>query len=127
MTGRTNYRQAAASEFAARIKALGFRVFLAERGEYGFITDAEGSRVLAFSFSDGGNLSGNYGPASRESGTGWRMDETPQSLLTADNVKRALYAHPPAWCVRGWKHFTTLKQHLAMYGTSSRYAEIDDE
>lgn len=123
MTNR-NYRQTAADEFAARIKALGFRVFLAERGEYGFITDDEGSRVLSFSFTDGGNLGGNYGPASRESGTGWRMDETPQSLTTAERVKRALYAHPPMWCGKGWKHLTTLEQYLAMYGTSSRYAEL---
>lgn len=119
------YRQTATKEFAARIKSFGFRVFVAERGEYGFITDDEGSRVLSFSFTDGGNLGGNYGPASRESGTGWRMDETPYDLRTADDVRKALYARPPVYCGNGWKHMTTLKQHLALYGRSSRYAEIE--
>jgi hypothetical protein len=119
-----------ASEFGHYVKALGFRVFLAKeswRGGYGFITDADGTRVLSFSFTDGSSLSGNYGPPSRESGTGWRMDETPYDLKSADDVKRALYAEAPEWTGRrgrGWKHYTTLAEHLGMYGSSSGYTEI---
>jgi hypothetical protein len=103
-----------------RIKALGFTVYLAERGDYGFITDASEKRVLSFS-RDGG-LSGNYGPPSTTSGTGWKMDGSFYDLKTADDVNRALNAHPPSWCGNGWKTFTTVAQHLALYGASSRYA-----
>jgi hypothetical protein len=117
-----------AKEFAHFVKGLGFRAFVAEpglgRGGYGFITDAEGSRVLSFSFNDGGSLGGNYGPPSQESGTGWRIDGHPLDLKTAHDVYRALYAHPPRWCGKGWKNLTTLEQHLQTYGKSSNYREI---
>lgn len=119
------YRDACTADFAARVKALGFRVWIAERGYYGFISDDTGSRVLSFSFSDGSSLSGNYGPPSQESGTGWRLDETPFDLRTADDVRRALNAYPPAWVGKGWKGLTTVDQHLAMYGQSSRYTEVE--
>lgn len=109
--------------FAARIKALGFRVWLAERGTYGFISDADGARVLSFSFN-GGSLGGNYGPASRESGTGWRIDGSPYSLRTAGDVRAALNAYPFDGCGKGWKYFTTVAQHLKEYGPSSRYYEV---
>lgn len=110
--------------FAGRVKALGFRVFLAGSGEYGFVTDAAGARVMCFGFSDGGVLSGNYGPPSKESGTGWRMDRTPYDLQTAGDVRAALYAGAPEWAGKGWRHYTTLEQHLAAYGVSSRYTEV---
>jgi hypothetical protein len=116
-----------ASEFGHYVKALGFRVFIAKeswRGGYGFITDADGTRVLSFSFTDGSSLGGNYGPPSKQSGTGWRMDETPYDLKNADDVKRALYADAPSFCGKGWKRYTTLAEHLAMYGSSSGYTEI---
>lgn len=132
-----------AREFVGKVKALGFRAFLAKDGTYGFVTDAEGSRVLSFSFGWDQSLGGNYGPPSRESGTGWRMDESPYHLRTKEDVKRALYAEAPSWCRRagsqrcgqcgqprpsdhngGWKHYTTLEQHLAMYGSSSGYQEV---
>jgi hypothetical protein len=130
------------AQWAGTIKGLGFRVFLAESRTYGFITDAEGSRVLSFGFSDGGSLGGNYGPPSQESGTGWRMDESPWDLKTAEDVKRALYAQAPSWTRRdpgrcqscgraheggqrkGWQYYTTLEQHLSMYQSSSRYQEL---
>lgn len=138
-----------AREFAQFIKGLGFRAFVAgalggdgPRG-YGFITDREGTRVLSFQFSDGGSLGGNYGPPSQESGTGWRMDATPWDIKTAADVKRFLYATAPDWTrrghagrchtcgrehegakARGWQYYTTLEQHLAAYGSSSKYEEI---
>jgi hypothetical protein len=55
------------------------------------------------------------------------MDETPYDLKSADDVKRALYAEAPEWTGRrgrGWKHYTTLAEHLGMYGSSSGYTEI---
>ena len=111
-------------DFADRIKALGFKVYIAERGTYGFITDDTASRVLSFSFNDSGSLSGNYGPPSKASGTGWQLEQSPWGLKTRDQVRDALYATPPAFRGNGWKHCTTVEQHLAMYGLSSRYSEV---
>lgn len=113
-----------AIEFATRIKALGFRVWLAERDRYGFISDDTGARVVSFSFSDGTSLGGNYGPPSTISGTGWRMDTMPDDLQTASDVRRVLDTSPPPRAGNGWKYMTTVEQHLATYGTSSRYREI---
>lgn len=123
-----------AREFAQFIKGLGFRAFVAAndgpRG-YGIITDAEGSRVLCFGME--GDLSGNYGPPSRTSGTGWRIEGANiWTLKTAEDVRAALYATAPDFCRRyqegkpgsGFKHYTTLEQHLGMYGSSSKYEEI---
>jgi len=124
-----------AREFAQFIKGLGFRAFVAgtpggdgTRG-YGFITDAKGERVLSFSMEQG--ISGNYGPPSRESGTGWRIADSVYCIKDAENVRRLLNSHPPDWIRRagsdgrgGWKYFTTLKQHLGSYGSSSKYKEI---
>ena len=114
-------RQQEAAAFAERIKALGFAVYIAESGEYGFITDDTESRVLCFGFGCAAHLSGNYGPPSTTSGTGWRMEEDPSDLRTAEDVKRALYALAPAFAGKGWKHYTTVAQHLATYQASSRY------
>lgn len=111
-------------EWAEKIKDMGFRVFIAEKGTYGVISDAEGSRALSFQF-DGpwSSLSGNYGPPAKESGTGWKMDLMPWQLNSAADVRGALYAMPPAFAGRGWKNMTTLDQHLKTY-ESSRYVEV---
>lgn len=119
-------RQTAALAFANRITAMGFRVFLAKRGHYGFITNDDGSRVISFSFSDGPSLSGNYGPPSRESGTGWRLSRSPEDLRTAEDVKAAFAETPPPFCGKGWRYMTTLEQHLKAYGVSSRYCEVQE-
>jgi hypothetical protein len=127
-----NHRQQSASDFAHFVKGLGFRVFLAGSGDYGFITDTEGSRVLSFSFTGGSSLSGNYGPPSRACGTGWQSSFDAWNIKTADDVSRALYENPPSFCPRaqpgkpesGWQYFTTLEQHLSQYGSSSKYREI---
>jgi hypothetical protein len=113
-----------ARDFAFFVKGLGFKVYLAKSGGYGFITDDSESRVLSFSFTDGGSLRGNYGPPSHASGTGWRMDQHPCDLQTAEHVRKALYAHPPEFAGRGWKHMTNVAQYLAMYGSSSQYTEL---
>lgn len=118
----------AVRDFARHIKDLGFCIYIAQEGEgrYGFITDDTASRVLSFSLNDGGNLGGNYSPPSRESGTGWRMDEHPGDLKTAEDVRKALYAYPPQFAGKGWKTLTTVEQYLAMYDRSSHYAKFDN-
>ncbi len=133
-----------AREFAQFIKGLGFRAFVAGndgRNGYGFITDADGSRVLGFEMREG-TLGGNYN-GDRSTGSGWRMDQNTWDLKTAEDVKRALYAMAPSWtgfhrspsrchaCGQSTgseadkaRSYTTLEQHLKMYGTSSKYSEI---
>lgn len=113
-----------AAEFAGRIKGLGFKVYIAERGAHGYITDETESRVLSWSLADGGSLSGNYGPPSRESGTGWRLNESPWQLTSAHDVRRALNAQPEAFCGKGWRYLCTVAQYLAQYGDSSKFREI---
>ena len=121
-----SYRHDNASSFAQHVKGLGFHVYLAKAGDYGFITDEAGSRVLTFSFSgtDGGSLSGNYGPPSQSSGTGWCLEQAPHELVTAEDVRRALNEAAPRWCGNGWKHYTTLAQYMKLYGDSSRFAQV---
>lgn len=134
-----------AREFAQFIKGLGFRAFVAgvpggdgPRG-YGFITDDKGERVLSFSMDRGG-LSGNYGPPTRESGTGWQLPGDVWSLKTADDVRAALYAHAPSEYAKGsatcslcgstrhgrggFEYYSTVDQYLGQYGSSSKFQEI---
>lgn len=111
--------------FAARLTSFGFSVYIAEAGTYGFITDDSKSRVLSFSFNDGGSLSGNYGPPSHESGAGWRMNGSPYSLRTKDDVTEALYALAPAFAGKGWRYLSTVDQYLAQYGASSRFEKFE--
>ena len=118
------------SSFADRISRMGFSVYIAKAGTYGFITDESESRVLSFSFNDTGSLGGNYGPPSTQSGTGWRMNENPYSLATADDVRKALYAQPPHWVDRrgkGWRYLSTVAQYLQQYGPSSQFAKFEME
>lgn len=111
-------------EFALHIKSLGFVVYLAGSNDYGFITDDSGERVLSFSMHDCGSLSGNYGPPSAQSGTGWRLEQSPDMLRTAQDVKHALYAGAPNWAGKGWKNYTTAAQHLGTYAASSKYRRV---
>jgi hypothetical protein len=81
---------------------------------------------VSFSFTDvgGPTLSGNYGPPSQRSGTGWRLEQAPHDLATAGDVRKALREPAPPWCGDGWKRYTTLAQHLELYGSSSGYSEV---
>jgi hypothetical protein len=118
-----NYENRQALEFADFVKSLGFVVYLSESGTYGFITDDKQDRVLSFSFTDCGKLSGNYAPPSRESGTGWRLSAGPSDLHTAEDVIKALNSTPPEYCGRGWKRFTTVKEYLSCY-ESSKFRQV---
>lgn len=117
--------KAAALELAATIKAAGFRAFIAEKGTYGFYTDAEGARVVSFEFCFGApKFSGNYRTSQPKStGTGWVMGEV--WPVTPEALKRMYGADAPRWAVGSaqWQP-TTLAQHLATYGKSSRYTEV---
>lgn len=118
--------QKRAHMFADLMKSFGFTVYLAENGTYGFVTDETETRVLSFSTRDG-SLSGNYSPPSNAAGTGWRLEATMSDLTSAKAVREALHASPPPYCKRGddgWKRFTTVAEHLKMYGASSRFYRV---
>lgn len=114
--------------FIARITSFGYHVYVAENNDYGFITDVTERRVLNWSFSGCcWRLSGSYGPASTQSGTGWVMDQGPEYLTTRQRVQECLYAEAPSWTGhngRGWTKYTTVKEHLAIYQRSSRFRRV---
>lgn len=112
--------QQAAFELAREIKTAGLRVFLAERGTYGFFTDADGKRVVCFQWDglEGMTFSGNFRSTGPGDGSGWRMER--------GDFHEMLKAYPPQWAVpRSSWAFTTLAQHQKTYQQSSRYAEVE--
>lgn len=114
-----SYKVEAVKELANEIKSLGFRVFIAKSGTYGFYTDAAGSKVVCFQFDLGGfTFSGNYKSNNPQSGTGWG--------LVPDSFKAMFAQHPPSWAIPiGYTFkFTTLEQHLKTYQPSSQYVEV---
>lgn len=48
-----SYKVEAVKELANKIKATGFRVFIAKSGTYGFYTDTAGSKVVYFQYDLG--------------------------------------------------------------------------
>lgn len=107
---------------AKALLAEGFRVFIAKKGTYGFYTDIEGSRVVSFEFVLGGlKYSGNYkSEALRQTGSGWGLETASFSEM--------IKAHAPYWAHGGVKHkYTTLKEYLSVYGSSSGYSEMLSE
>lgn len=111
-----DYDKKLVAELVPQIKAAGFRVFVAERGTYGFYTDKDGERVVSFGVGlSGVTFSGNC--RSRRCGTGWRLDRAP--------FVEMLWRSPPDWATRGEAvTLTTLQQHLDTYQKSSRYTEV---
>ena len=110
------------NEYAQEALTAGFRVFIAERGTYGFFTDKEGKKVVSFGVEFGGiKLSGNYKSSQpRQCGTGWGFGE----YLTPIE---AFNAGAPRWATGGhsWA-YTTLDQHLKAYQASSKYIELTE-
>lgn len=119
---RNDYKKEAIEALAVEIMSAGFRVFIAERGHYGFYTDEAGSRVVSFQYDLGGvSFSGNYKTSAPKScGTGWGLE----SGTFAEMFNQSA----PRWAVRDaiWS-YTTLAQHLATYQASSRYTELQPE
>lgn len=115
-------KKAATMELAQAIKAAGYRVFIAERGTYGFFTDEAGSRVVSFQNELAGfRFSGNY--MSKSCGTGWGLGEV--HTFDKPNFDSLFESNPPRWDTRGEAvTVTTLEQHLATYQKSSKYVEV---
>ena len=119
-----NYKLEIINEIAESAMQAGYRAFLAESKEYGFFTDAEGSRVVSFQFDLlSSSFSGNYvTDKPRQTGTGWRIGEN--YALTQGSFDGMFNSGPPMWAVKDAKwHHATLADHLKRYGCSSRYTE----
>lgn len=116
------YKVPAVAELAAKIKAAGYRVFLAESGTYGVFANVEGTRVVCFQYDLGGfKFSGNY--LSKSCGTGWVMGDSYE--VTPEGLAAMIESRPPQWATRGEQvEQTTLAQHLQTYQPSSRYVEF---
>lgn len=113
------------------VLAANLRIFFAEKGDYGFITDETGSSVLTFGL-DGIRLhfGGQYSAVNRGDavyiGQGWQIAD----YLYPENSQdiKTLFAQStiaPQWATRG-KPVTikTLEQYLKTYQRSSRFIEV---
>lgn len=127
MTSREYARQTI-QQLSKAMLDQGFRVFLAESETYGFMTDADGTRVVCFQTDLGiVSLSGNYKTNKPlETGMGWRIGEIDGKFNTV-NFACLFLSSPPSWALKGasWR-FTTLNEHLATYQESSKYRELDN-
>lgn len=117
----SDYQKETVLEFAQKATKQGVRVFIAEKGTYGFITNQNGDRIVSFGFDLCCLVfSGNYKTNNpKQTGKGWRIEHV--DLL---NIPNLLKEYPPYWSVGDSKwEFTTLDQHLKMYQNSSKYKE----
>lgn len=112
-----------AKEIADKALAEGLRVWLSDDGEggHGFFSNQEGTRVVSFQNYFGmPRFTGNYGPPTRSAGTGWCIQD---DIGSSESLSPLLNAYPPSYCV-GWSYFTTVDQHLKVYGKCCRYKEV---
>lgn len=115
-----NRTQQLIKDFADTLHRLGFVVYLAKSGTYGFYTDGTGSRAVSFQEKFGRiTLHGNY-KASRESGTGWEIADAP-SPLTEETARAMLMANAPSWTNNPRPTYCTAADQLKRYD-ASRYA-----
>ena len=117
------------AELVSKIKSFGYPVYLSEKGNYGFFTNADGSRVVSFQIDYFFfNFSANH--KSIGLGTGYRITNDEKCLLweidifcTAKFLESLINA--PVYRSRRKSEkfisWTTLNQHLAMYQDSSKY------
>lgn len=126
-----NYKAEAVVKLAKEISEAGFRVFIAKSGNYGFYTDAEGTRVVSFQYDLAGyKFSGNYKAVNvakdgRSVGQGWIMGDYHE--LNADQFKNLFASTAPHWATKGLDvTLTTLAEHLDTYQKSSFYVEYPE-
>lgn len=117
------------AELVSKIKSFGYPVYLSEKGNYGFFTNADGSRIISFQIDYFFfNFSANH--KSIGLGTGYRITDDEKCLLweidkfcTADFLDSLMNA--PVYKSRRKNErfisWTTLNQHLEMYQQSSKY------
>lgn len=123
---KNDYKREHIAAIAQKLKAWGYRVFIAKDGTYGFYTD--GTRVVSFGGYYIGmvDFSGNYngGANARSVGTGWQIAKE-LSDITEAQAKEFITAYAPRWATQGRAvTYTTPEQHLKTYGKSSGYVEV---
>ena len=114
------YDQKVTREEAQRIRNIGYRVFIAKGGTYGFYTDKKMEKVVSFCYDLGAIVySGNYkSNDGRRCGNGWR-------LSNEENYQSMYNALPPQWAVGNAPYkLKTVKQYLKEYQRSSKFKEL---
>lgn len=118
------YEKQRAQEIAQSALDAGYRPFIAEKGNYGFYTDADGTRVVSFQvngyFEE--SVSGNYVTNEpQKTGTGWRIADS----VNTQELDDYFNMNAPRWAVGDakWRH-ATLTDELNRYQSSSRFKEI---
>lgn len=117
------------AELVSKIKSFGYPVYLSDKGNYGFFTNADGSRVICFQIDYFFfNFSANH--KSIGWGSGYRITNDEQCLLweidtfCTPEFLESLINAPVYKSSRNDGRFiswTTLDQHLATYQSSSKY------
>lgn len=103
-------------ELAETLVRFGFKVYIAEKGTYGFYTDETGKRTVSFELRNGMySFGGNYKP-SKHSGTGWTL-EAP-SILNKKAFEDMLYANAPGWRHNPNPEYTTEEQYIESWPAS---------
>jgi len=128
-TTQTTTNEQRTAELVSKIKSFGYPVYLSEKGNYGFFTNADGSRVVSFQIDYFFfNFSTNH--KSVGLGTGYRItrDEVCplweiNSFCTREFLEGLL--NSPIYKSRRknerFLSWTTLNQHLDSYQQSSKY------
>lgn len=115
------YKKEIILEICKALKSYGYAVYISKTGEHGFYTD--GASVVSFGgqWEFSADFSGNYGPPSRQCGTGWQI-AAEQCIPTEEQARAWLNALPPTWATNGANvRKTSPEQHLSTYGKSSGY------
>ena len=117
------------AELVNKIKSFGYPVYLSEKGNYGFFTNQDGSRLVSFQI-DHFFFSFSANHKSIGLGSGYRITNDEQCLLwDIDNFCTAKFLesliNAPVYISRRKNErflwWTTLEQHLERYQSSSKY------
>lgn len=115
-----DYEKQALNELILKLKENGLRVFIAQKGCYGFFTDSKLEKVVTFqSEFSGFKFSGSYKTSNpRETGQGWRLEDELSFYEMLNSI-------PPRWAVKDnkWK-LKTVKDYLKVYQKSSKFKEV---
>lgn len=120
------YKKELIHEICKALQSYGYQVYISKTKEYGFYTD--GKSVVSFGgqWEFSADFTGNYGPATRMSGTGWQI-AAEQCIPTEEQAMQWINAIPPTWATKEQTlQKTTPEQYLSTYGSSSGFTLFED-